>query len=45
MEDEESVTPEPKKFTSKGMARSFKLIEEGLAGLEEADPNIARFLQ
>ena len=44
-DDDDSETPEPKKFTSKGLSRSFKLIEEGLAGFEEEDPNMARFLQ
>uniref|UniRef100_A0A3Q1EIV1 HTH CENPB-type domain-containing protein n=1 Tax=Acanthochromis polyacanthus TaxID=80966 RepID=A0A3Q1EIV1_9TELE len=41
-EEEETPTPEPRGFTSKGLADGFSLIEEGLAKFEAEDPNIAR---
>uniref|UniRef100_A0A3P8SAK2 HTH CENPB-type domain-containing protein n=1 Tax=Amphiprion percula TaxID=161767 RepID=A0A3P8SAK2_AMPPE len=41
-EEEETSTPEPRGFTSKGLADGFALIEEGLAKFEAEDPNIAR---
>ena len=44
-EEEEIETPEPKKFTTAGLARSLKHIEEALAGFEEEDPNMARYLR
>lgn len=42
-EEEETPTPEPRRFTSKGLAEGFALIEEGLAKFEAEDPNIARY--
>ena len=42
-EEEDIPTPEPKKFTAKGLAKGFAMIEEGLAVFEGLDPNMERF--
>ena len=44
IEDEEDTsTPESKRFTSKGLAEVFALIDDALAKLEAQDPNTARY--
>ena len=44
-EEEDIPTPEPKRFTSKGLPEAFTLIEEGLARFEAEDPNMARYIK
>nr|XP_033817702.1 tigger transposable element-derived protein 1-like isoform X1 [Geotrypetes seraphini] len=42
-ENGELDMPEQKKFTTKELAEAFRLIEAGMAKLEEQDPNTERF--
>jgi hypothetical protein len=39
----EPPTPDVKKFTTKGLAEAFNLIDMALAKLESMDPNTERF--
>lgn len=44
LKDEEDIaTPEPNRFTSKGLAVVFAMTEEGLTKFETEDPDIARY--
>ncbi|XP_036182980.1 tigger transposable element-derived protein 1-like [Myotis myotis] len=43
IEEEDTPTPEPKRFTSKELAGAFAMIEDALARFEAQDPNIDRF--
>ncbi|XP_054569430.1 tigger transposable element-derived protein 1-like [Eptesicus fuscus] len=43
IEDEDTPTPEPRRFTSTELARAFAMIEDGLARFEAQDPNIDRY--
>ncbi|KAL7854460.1 hypothetical protein SRHO_G00166500 [Serrasalmus rhombeus] len=40
--EEDTPTPEPKRFTKQGLAGGFALIEEGLSRFEAEDPNMDR---
>ena len=42
-QEEEEVTEEPKRFTTKEMARGFSLFEEALLVYEALDPNRERY--
>ncbi|KAK1327402.1 hypothetical protein QTO34_014193 [Cnephaeus nilssonii] len=43
IEEEDTSTPEPRRFTSKELAGAFAMIEEALARFEAQDPNIDRY--
>ncbi|XP_014386190.1 PREDICTED: zinc finger protein 530-like [Myotis brandtii] len=43
IEEEDTPTPEPKRFTSKELAGAFAMIEDALARFEAQDPNIDRY--
>uniref|UniRef100_A0A673CZT8 HTH CENPB-type domain-containing protein n=1 Tax=Sphaeramia orbicularis TaxID=375764 RepID=A0A673CZT8_9TELE len=44
-EDESIETPEPRHFTTKGLAEAFSLLEQAMARFEAEDPNMERFLK
>ncbi|KAK1327341.1 hypothetical protein QTO34_018110 [Cnephaeus nilssonii] len=43
IEEEDTPTPEPRRFTSKELAGAFAMIEEALARFEAQDPNRDRY--
>ncbi|KAK1327428.1 hypothetical protein QTO34_014142 [Cnephaeus nilssonii] len=43
IEEEDTPTPEPRRFTSKELAGAFAMIEEALARFEAQDPNSDRY--
>ncbi|XP_051789736.1 tigger transposable element-derived protein 1-like [Erpetoichthys calabaricus] len=43
IEEEEIETPEPKRFTTRGLAEGFSMIEDGLAKFQAEDPRDDRF--
>ncbi|KAK1327297.1 hypothetical protein QTO34_014986 [Cnephaeus nilssonii] len=43
IEEEDTPTPEPRRFTSKALAGAFAMIEDALARFEAQDPNSDRY--
>ncbi|KAK1327410.1 hypothetical protein QTO34_014171 [Cnephaeus nilssonii] len=43
IEEEDTPTPEPRRFTSKELAGAFAMIEDALARFAAHDPNIDRY--
>ncbi|XP_039625046.1 tigger transposable element-derived protein 1-like [Polypterus senegalus] len=43
IEEEDTETPEPKRFTTKGLAEGFSMVEDGLAKCQAEEPSNDRF--
>ena len=44
-QEEEEITEEQKRFTTREMARGFSLFEEALLVFEAQDPNVERYMK